>query len=160
MPLFSQTYHELRREGLPFKRQYDDSKAPVLTPPSTAPSSARPRRTSEVDLISSAETTAIMLTDFLSNAETIQDLTGNGVFQDVLENCQRLVRTLQQTIEQKVVEDAEDLTEFFSANDNLQTSMHLWEEIRDGKIKLPLPRPVSSGGGCEKRVDGSITVWR
>ena len=55
MPLFSQTYHELRREGLPFKRQYDDQKAPILTPPATV-NTSRPRRTSEADLLSSAVT--------------------------------------------------------------------------------------------------------
>jgi hypothetical protein len=36
-PNFSKTYHELRKEGLPFKTQYDESRVPVFTPPPTIP---------------------------------------------------------------------------------------------------------------------------
>jgi len=41
MPLFSQTYHDLRREGVPFRKQYDETKVPIMTPPPSAPSAGR-----------------------------------------------------------------------------------------------------------------------
>lgn len=36
-PNFAKTYHELRKEGLPFRPQYDESRVPVFTPPPSIP---------------------------------------------------------------------------------------------------------------------------
>lgn len=60
----------------------------------------------------------------------------------VLEQCQKLVRQLQQAIESKVMDGVEDLDAFFKANDDLQTTMQTWEGVKDGTISLPLPRDM------------------
>jgi hypothetical protein len=36
-PNFAKVYHELRKEGLPFRPQYDESRVPVFTPPPSIP---------------------------------------------------------------------------------------------------------------------------
>lgn len=36
-PNFAKVYHELRKEGLPFRSQYDESRVPVFTPPPSIP---------------------------------------------------------------------------------------------------------------------------
>ncbi|KAE8884431.1 hypothetical protein PF005_g16455 [Phytophthora fragariae] len=40
-PLFVDTYHNMRKKGIKFPDQYDESKVPVLTPPPDAPSGGR-----------------------------------------------------------------------------------------------------------------------
>jgi hypothetical protein len=79
MPLFAQTYHELRRDGLPFRRQYDASKVPVLTPPATV----RKRAPAEDDMLRMVETSSTMLRDFMHNAATAEELADNDIFQEV-----------------------------------------------------------------------------
>lgn len=136
MPLFSQTYHELRREGLPFRKQYDETKVPVLTPPPSAPSqhgglgsgrgsafgfepeAGEGTGTSSGgeggdNLLKMADTSDTMLKDILYAAGSPQELEQNEILPDVLAQCKRLAKALQEAIEAKVVEGAEDLEDFF-----------------------------------------------
>lgn len=96
LPLFAQTYHELKREGLPFRKQYDESHVPVLTPPA----SGRPKPPMRLntqpdrDLLDSVDTSAGMLRDIMANAATTEDLTDNDLFQEVRDKIKRKTASL------------------------------------------------------------------
>lgn len=85
LPLFAQTYHELKREGLPFRKQYDETQVPVLTPPASTRPKPPMRLNTQVDrdLLDSVETSAGMLRDLMHTADTPDDLATNDVFQEV-----------------------------------------------------------------------------
>jgi len=164
MPLFSQTYHDLRREGMPFRKQYDETKVPIMTPPPSAPSgrgSGQFNFAGEeggvgggeggggVDLLKMAETSETMLHEILYSIESSQELgSGNEVLHAVVGQCAKLGKVLQQEIESKVLTGSEDLEEYFAANDQLQATLHLYEGMKNRTIALPLPQEGRRQGGA------------
>ncbi|KAM3571980.1 hypothetical protein VYU27_006006 [Nannochloropsis oceanica] len=169
LPLFSRTYHELRREGMPFRQQYDETKVPIMTPPPSAPSARGSGQFNfageigggeggrdggeEVDLLKMVETSETMLHEILYSIESSHELgSGNEVLHAVLGQCAKLGRVLQQEIESKVLTGAEDLEQYFGANDQLQATLHLYQGMKDRTIALPLPqegRGQGRAGGGE-----------
>jgi hypothetical protein len=71
----------------------------------------------------------------------------------ILEQCKRLVRDLQTSIEVKVVEGLEDLDDYFKANDSLQSTLQIYEGIKDGTVQLPLPRQAPATSEADSSTD-------
>lgn len=145
LPLFAETYHVLRKEGLPFLKQYDDTKAPVLTPPPSAPSARGSGSAAfqydsgagAVDLswsestlgVSASEAAGLpppelvrraassrgLLEEALHAAQSREELMANGALPPVLAQCQRLARALQQGIEARVASGSAEFLEEYFA---------------------------------------------
>jgi len=173
LPLFSQTYHQLRREGLTFRTQYDETKVPIMTPPPTAPThrgsgefafegaleGESPGRVADQQggesLLKMVENSESMLQDILYSIESSKELgSGNEVLHAVVGQCAKLSRACQESIEAKVLSGAEDVEVYLAANDQLQAALQLYEGMKAGTVALPLPqdrRPPGAVGQGEER---------
>lgn len=129
-PLFVETYHNMRKHGVRFPKQYDETRVPVITPPvhgaaSSNSSSAATSRshidTSSVssgssgmgglspqELVNLASNVAEMFEDMLYEAQ--KDDAGiamHGVIDELATQAKELVHRMEGMIQIAVSEDSE-----------------------------------------------------
>lgn len=129
-PLFVETYHNMRKKGVVFPKQYDETRAPVLTPPAhespaTAPfatgSIGRRIDTSSVsssssgmgglspqELFSLASTVSEMFEDMLYEAQkTDSGIEMRGVIDELATQARELAHRMEALIQLAVNEDSD-----------------------------------------------------
>lgn len=124
-PLFIDTYHNMRKKGVKFPTQYDETKVPVLTPPtvhsSSSSSSSRGTDTSSVSSTSSAlaglspaelyhvaTNVTEMFEDMLHEAQkSNSSISSQGVILELALQARELVQRMEGVIQAAVVDGSE-----------------------------------------------------
>jgi len=151
-PLFVNTYHNLKAKGLPFKKDYDESRAPVFTPKSAAPnilpvpqsSNMRVSSMSDADLepvyevAVMAESCAETLEGSIKMANNLQELEENDLTTELVsyahEQEARVIMVIQEVVDLNP-EAVEGLTQSL---EKIQAALKLYSDIRAGAVTLPL----------------------
>ncbi|GMF18351.1 unnamed protein product [Phytophthora lilii] len=157
-PLFVDTYHNMRKKGIKFPEQYDESKVPVLTPPPEAPSGGRSGATngrstssnqaSSIDTSSYSNTTSglgglstpelyrvatnvsEMFEDMLFEAQKDTASIGNhGVMEELAVEVREIVHRMEGAIPIAVAEGDENLEKYLSINDDLHAALKRYEAL-------------------------------
>ena len=133
LPLFSATYHNMRKKGVVFSTQYDDSKAPVLTPPVDE---FAPAASEEFTLMKSDDVARLarniteMMEDMLDAVKTREDIQGNDILRELMEQCKRLEPRIITAVEEAASEGLESKLELFlGLNDTLQSLVCRYDDV-------------------------------
>ncbi|POM76914.1 Hypothetical protein PHPALM_5797, partial [Phytophthora palmivora] len=126
-PLFVDTYHNMRKKGIKFPDQYDESKVPVLTPPDASGRSTASNQTlgsidtssysntssglgglSTLELYRVATNVSEMFEDMLFEAQKDAAAIGNhGVMEELAVEVREIVHRMEGAIPIAVVEEDE-----------------------------------------------------
>ncbi|KAF1795830.1 VHS subgroup [Phytophthora cactorum] len=118
-PLFVDTYHNMRKKGIKFPDQYDESKVPVLTPeargPSSIDTSSYSNTSSELGGLSTPELYRVatnvleMFEDMLFEAQKDASSIGShGVMEELAVEVREIVHRLEGAIPIAVAEEDEN----------------------------------------------------
>eukprot|EP00941_MAST-03F_sp_MAST-3F-sp1_P001703 g1703.t1 len=173
---FVHTYHELRRQGVAFPRQYDQKNCPIFTPSSTAHSSSNvggkgkeknnsSSSTSNFSIRHSAQVhenrkslgpdfgiidnVMLMLAEMLSATSSKEDCVQNELISEMLSQCQSFQGNLQAAIQQAMERGhSEKLPIMLEMNDDLISLLreHDW-------VSKNGPRPKKREMKEEKEID-------
>ncbi|EGZ04842.1 hypothetical protein PHYSODRAFT_353259 [Phytophthora sojae] len=163
-PLFVDTYHNMRKKGIKFPDQYDETKVPVLTPPTDAPSGGRSgaqtassnqaRGSRSIDTSSYSNTSSglgglstpelyrvatnvsEMFEDMLFEAQKDSSSIGNhGVMEELAVEVREILHRMEGAIPIAVAEGDEDLEKYLSINDDLHAALKKYDELLAGNQK-------------------------
>ncbi|KAG7395959.1 gamma adaptin ear containing, arf binding protein [Phytophthora boehmeriae] len=159
-PLFVDTYHNMRKKGIKFPEQYDESKVPVLTPHPDGPlgdrsaaagarSSNQTRSTRSIDTSSYSNTrselgglstrdlchvatnVAEMFEDMLFEAQKdASALDNHGVMDELAVEVREIVHRLEGAIPIAVAEGDENLEKYLSVNDELHAALGKYDALQ------------------------------
>ncbi|KAF4037417.1 VHS domain-containing protein [Phytophthora infestans] len=161
-PLFVDTYHNMRKKGVKFPDQYDESKVPVLTPEvhssgrsSLSTLSNKTRGSSSIDTSSYSNTSnelgglstlelyrvatnvLEMFEDMLFEARKAASSIGNhGVMEELAVEVREIVHRLEGAIPIAVAEGDENLEKYLSANDDLHAALNKYDALLAGNQKV------------------------
>uniref|UniRef100_K3X4R2 VHS domain-containing protein n=1 Tax=Globisporangium ultimum (strain ATCC 200006 / CBS 805.95 / DAOM BR144) TaxID=431595 RepID=K3X4R2_GLOUD len=135
-PLFIDTYHNMRKKGVKFPTQYDDTKVPVLTPPSV-PSTASISSTSSAlaglspsELYHVATNVTEMFEDMLHEAQkSNSSISSHGVILELAAQARELVQRMEGVIQSAVVDGSERLADYLAVNDSLHAALKKYEQV-------------------------------
>ncbi|KAF1326660.1 Tom1 protein 2, partial [Globisporangium splendens] len=140
-PLFIDTYHNMRKKGVKFPTQYDDTKVPVLTPPSV-PSTTSISSTSSAlaglspsELYHVATNVTEMFEDMLYEAQkSNSSISSHGVILELAAQARELVQRMEGVIQSAVVDGSDvrfhDLNSFTSPQThNLHAALKKYEQV-------------------------------
>ncbi|ETK78079.1 hypothetical protein, variant 1 [Phytophthora nicotianae] len=157
-PLFVDTYHNMRKKGIKFPDQYDESKVPVLTPEvhsggrssrSTSSNQTRSIDTSSYSNTSSelgglstlelyrvATNVLEMFEDMLFEAQKDTSSIGSpGVMEELAVEIREIVHRLEGAIPIAVAEEDENLEKYLSINDDLHAALKKYDALLTGNQK-------------------------
>ncbi|KAG2759854.1 hypothetical protein PC129_g7334 [Phytophthora cactorum] len=154
-PLFVDTYHNMRKKGIKFPDQYDESKVPVLTPevhsegrsgrstssnqargPSSIDTSSYSNTSSELGGLSTPELYRVatnvleMFEDMLFEAQKDASSIGShGVMEELAVEVREIVHRLEGAIPIAVAEEDENLEKYLSINDDLHAALKKYDAL-------------------------------
>lgn len=142
-PLFIDTYHNMRKKGVKFPKQYDESRVPVLTPPTSnqhdevveaqdeQPESNMFGDLSGKEIVHVASNIAEMFDDMIHEArKSASSISSTGVIQELASQARELVRRLESVIQTAAAQDDEDLGRYLSVNDALVSALTEFRKLR------------------------------
>ncbi|CAH0488549.1 unnamed protein product [Peronospora farinosa] len=157
-PLFVDTYHNMRRKGIKFPDQYDESKVPVLTPPVDVTSGGRRGATSgrfvrsygsnsintssysntssglgglsTLELYGVATNVSEMFEDMLYEAQKDTcAISNHGVMEELAVQVREIVHRMEGAIPIAVGEEDKNLAKYLSINDDLHAALKKYDEL-------------------------------
>ncbi|KAG1687005.1 hypothetical protein DVH05_005745 [Phytophthora capsici] len=161
-PLFVDTYHNMRKKGIKFPEQYDESKVPVLTPPADAPSggqrgTSNARATSSNQAHGSIDTSSYsntssglgglstpelyrvatnvseMFEDMLYEAQKdVSSISSHGVMEELAVEVREIVHRMEGAIPIAVAEEDENLEKYLTINDDLHAALKKYDKLVAG----------------------------
>ncbi|KAL3657910.1 hypothetical protein V7S43_017109 [Phytophthora oleae] len=161
-PLFVDTYHNMRKKGIKFPEQYDESKVPVLTPQADVPSgglsgTASARATSSNQAHGSINTSSYsntssglgglstpelyrvatnvseMFEDMLYEAQKdASSISSHGVMEELAVEVREIVHRMEGAIPIAVAEEDENLEKYLSVNDDLHAALKKYDALVAG----------------------------
>jgi len=148
-PLFIDTYHSLKREGLPFRTaQYDENRAPIFTPEASAPANtgglgaggagitAASEPTHELQILS--ESCAEALTSLIENASSNDALMEDDLAKDLMTNSRDNEGQLMILIDECCQTNPEAIEGLFASLEKLQKAVKMYEDVCSGALVLPI----------------------
>ncbi|KAK1928603.1 TOM1-like protein 9 [Phytophthora citrophthora] len=161
-PLFVDTYHNMRKKGIKFPEQYDESKVPVLTPSADAPSgglhgttSSRATSSNQVhgtigtssysntssglgglstaELYRVATNVLEMFEDMLYEAQKdTSSISSHGVMEELAVEVREIVHRMEGAIPIAVAEEDENLEKYLTINDDLHAALKKYDALVAG----------------------------
>ncbi|CAI5746644.1 unnamed protein product [Peronospora destructor] len=157
-PLFVDTYHNMRKKGIKFPNQYDESKVPVLTPPMDVTSEVRCGATSErsvqtygpnlintssysntssglgglsiLELYGVATNVLEMFEDMLYEAQKDTcAISSHGVMEELAVEVREVVHRMEGAIRLAVREEDQNLEKYLSINDDLHAALKKYDAL-------------------------------
>ncbi|TYZ58738.1 hypothetical protein PybrP1_010559 [[Pythium] brassicae (nom. inval.)] len=140
-PLFIDTYHNMRKKGVKFPDQYDETKVPVLTPPpeptrraaepsSVSSASSALAGLSPSELFHVATNIVDMFEDMLHEAAKEQSsISSHGVIRELAQQARELVQRMEGVIQSAVADGSENLESYLTVNDNLHAALKKYDAL-------------------------------
>ncbi|RLN77818.1 hypothetical protein DYB28_005344 [Aphanomyces astaci] len=159
-PGFSDTYHRMCKEGVPFPTQYDASRAPVLSPPRNSAHAGIPEPNpfqdlSPEDTFHVANNVLEMVEDMLaesakSNYTDYTDIRGNDILIDLHGQLRQLQAHLLVVIERETSQGGKNLDKYLTLNDAIQAAERLYSTA--------MTRPTSSPRNRKHKPDEEAMI--
>lgn len=167
-PWFIYPYHRMRRRGVKFPKQYDETKVPVITPPrktdrsrsnSATSSSSKPMASvsssssplsglSPKELYRVALNVSEMFEDMLYEVQkSSAGIGSHGVIVELASQAGELVQRLESIIQRAVANDDPDLANYLSVNDTLNAAIKKFEALPVDNQSSERRSSVSSAKG-------------
>lgn len=165
-PWFIYPYHRMRRRGVKFPKQYDETKVPVITPPrktdrsrSNSATSSKPMASvsssssalsglSAKELYRVAVNVAEMFEDMLYEVQkSSAGIGSHGVIVELASQAGELVQRLESVIQRAVANDDPDLAKYLSVNDTLNAAIKKFEALPVDNQSSERRSSVSSSKG-------------
>eukprot|EP01035_Chromulina_nebulosa_P017065 gene17065-22577_t len=201
-PNLPKLYQELRKEKLPFRPQYDESRAPVFTSDEAtvitgttksfksssnfdknedvmlqaalAASLTDNKRTSitqrfddkpsysstnvskaSTAIIESVTNSSNILKEMIVAASSISEIVNNDIIDDLLTQKSKSQTKLTQHIERAVIEYPQDIDVLFKVNDEVQSIVSTYSNIKKGSYNLEKAKSVLLDSNSKPAIDTS-----
>lgn len=161
-PWFIYPYHRMRRRGVKFSKQYDETKVPVITPPrktdrnsasskpmaSVSSSSSALSGLSPKELYRVAVNVSEMFEDMLYEVQkSSAGIGSHGVIVELASQAGELVQRLESIIQRAVANDDPALANYLSVNDTLNAAIKKFEALPVNNQSSERRSSVSSAKG-------------
>lgn len=178
-PLFVDTYHNMRKKGVKFPDQYDETKVPVLTPPPDVPTGSRgaassnqSRSGASIDTSSYSNTSSglgglsthelynvatnvsEMFEDMLYEAQKdASAISSHGVMEELAVEVREIVHRMEGAIPIAVAEGDENLEKYLSINDELHAALDKYDALQSSNQSAEEPSVTSKAAKASDDVD-------
>lgn len=178
-PLFVDTYHNMRKKGVKFPDQYDETKVPVLTPPPDVParsrgaaSSNQSRSGASIDTSSYSNTSSGLgglstheLYNVASNvSEMFEDMlyeaqkdasaiSSHGVMEELAVEVREIVHRMEGAIPIAVAEGDENLEKYLAINDELHAALDKYDALQSSNQSAEEPSTASKAAKASDDID-------
>ncbi|CCI46030.1 unnamed protein product [Albugo candida] len=176
-PLFIQVYHNMRKKGVRFPKQYDENRVPVLEvddqlsqihkSPQTAVSNLaidfmiQVKQMTDMQVYSTAVSVVEMFEDVLHEAkkETCHLAEEGGVICELAEQTQVLIKRMEEIIQSAVAQGDEDLEKLLVVNDSLNQTLREFEVLSSRNRDCGNQEDYIVGGCDNEEVDDDFDAF-